>query len=124
MKITDLVDAIQKLRSKRDLLVETYDSQLETLRGELETRMKAENVAKATGETASAYFQKSYEVTVSDWGAVQTFVQDHDAFDILQRRIAPAALAARLGNGAHIEGVELKEGQTLFVRALKEKANA
>lgn len=121
LDIKELLDLIQQVRSKKDMLIELYDHRLEDLRGELEMRMKNSNLKNLKTDKATAFFQKTTEVTVADWGNVMSYVQKHNAFDILQRRISVSALEARLNAGEKITGVELKTDTKLVIRSVKEK---
>jgi hypothetical protein len=121
-KCLSLIEMIQALRKKKDMVVETYDNRIESLRSELETYMKTEKIEKARGDTATAYFTHPREAKVTDWNNVLWYVKEKNAFDILERRISVKAIEARLQAGEIIPGVTLGKPKTVLnIRALKEK---
>jgi len=70
-------------------------------------------------ETAVAFWRKETKVDVADWAWLQKYIKDEDAFDILQKRISPAALKRRVDAGAELKGVTIEEGQTFIVGSKK-----
>jgi len=115
-----LLDAIQKLKLKRDLTVEVYDDQIKTLSSQLETMLKSAHKKDFKTEIATAYWQNSTTAVVEDWNAVMQYVKENDAFDILQKRISPAQLKARLEAGAVIAGASVKTEALFIVKGKKQ----
>lgn len=112
----ELLDSIQTMKDKRDSIVEMYDTKIKELSEVLEKQMSLIGQDKAESGNAIAYWRKGTSIDVADWDALSKYVTEHEAFDILQKRIAPAALQARLDAGEEIAGVTVKETKTFIVQ--------
>lgn len=122
MNNEELLNKIQALKEKRDMMTETYDSQIEAYTLLLKTNLGEGNNLKT--DMATAYWQSQTKVEVKDWNKVMEFVYKNKAFDILQKRITPNALKSRLDTGAKIAGVSISETKTFIIKGAKdEKAN-
>jgi hypothetical protein len=111
----DLLHEIEKLKAKRDMysdLINGYTEQLEAL-------MTDEGDECIETATAVAFWRKETKVEVADWAWLQNYIRDEGAFDILQKRISPAALKRRVDAGAELKGVTIKEGKTFIVGSKK-----
>lgn len=115
----ELLDKIQQHRANaRD-----EEEKAKKLTGLLEAKLEAEGVPNLATETASAFWQAQTKVEVKDWNAVMEFVYINKAFDILQRRVSPAQLKARIDAGAKIKGVTIVEGARTFIVKGKKDAD-
>ena len=119
--LDELLDTIQMLKDKRDSMVAMFDMQIETLSASLEKEMIMEGKEKFKTDSASAGWRKQKKVAVGNWMNVMQYIKDNDAFDILQKRIAPAQLEARLNAGAKIDGVVVTEEEVFVITKRKEK---
>lgn len=112
---------ISTLRLKRDILIESYDDRIDHLKTTLKEEMEAACKLKITGETMMAYIRTNTEVKVNDWEALQAYVVKHNAFDMLQRRVSPAAIAARLEAGETIACVSVEKSEGLIIKSIPQK---
>ena len=115
MNTLELLHEIEKLKAKRDMfsdLINGYTEQLEAL-------MTKEGDECLETDTAVAFWRKETKVEVADWAWLQKYVREEDAFDILQRRISPAALKRRVDAGAELKGVTIREGKSFIVGSKK-----
>ena len=120
-KITELLSSLADLNEKRDALIDVYDGRIEVLRTMLEKEMAKAGKDHAEFGDTKADLRSVKKADVFDWGVLQKYIKDNDAFDILQRRVAPAQLERRINAGEDIPGVEVKEVKTLFVTGRKAK---
>lgn len=87
----------------------------------LEVKMESEGLPNLATDEATAYWQKQTKVEVKDWNVLMEYVHANKAYDMLQRRVSPLAVKARLDAGAKIAGVSYKEGaKTFIVKGKKE----
>lgn len=122
MNNEELLNKIQGLKDKRDTMNDLYDDQIKTYMGMLEAKLLAEGATGLKTSEATAYWSPQTKVEVKDWNKVMEFVYKNKAFDILQKRITPTALEARINAGASIEGVTLTKGaKTFIIKGAKEK---
>ena len=119
--LDELLNTIQMLKDKRDSMVAMFDMQIDTLSANLEKEMIMEGKDKFKTDAATAGWRKQKKVKVDNWMNVMQYIKDNDAFDILQRRIAPAQLEARLEAGAVIDGVSVTEEEVFVITKRKEK---
>lgn len=119
MNCEEQLNHIQHLKMKRDTVTEMYDAEISALTMLLEVQLKAEGKENLKTDMATAYWQSNTQVEVKDWNAVMEFVRKNNAFDILQRRISPAQLSARLEAGAEIKGVTVTTSKSFQIRGTK-----
>lgn len=120
--IDELLDTIELMKAKQKATNDLYDDQIAVLTKSLEKElMKAGKDCYET-KTAVAFYRSNPKVDVEDWNVVMEYIAANGAFDILQRRISPAALETRINAGADIKGVKISKGKTLIVKG--KKANA
>lgn len=119
MNSEELLNNIQALKIKRDTVTEMYDVEIQKLSDELGAKLGEGNGLKT--DAAIAYWQKNTKVDVKDWNAVMEYVAKNNAFDVLQKRISPAQMKARIDAGAVIAGVTISEGTTLIIKGVKDK---
>lgn len=115
-----LLNKIQGLKLKKEAAAELYDDHIKILTAQLEGMCKASGTENVSTEMATAYFQTNTSVNVEDWNVVMKFVADNNAFDILQRRISPAQLEARIKAGAKIDGITIEKTKSLQIRGKKD----
>lgn len=111
----ELLKKIQALRDKRDKITEMYNEQIELLGFKLEKMMEDAGEEKHNSEHALAYFTKKKTAEVTDWTIIQTYIKEHNAFDLLEKRISVSSLEARLNAGEEIKGVSVKTGEKQLV---------
>ena len=111
----ELLAKIDELKATRDMYSDLINSYTE----QLEEAMIDEGDECLETETAVAFWRKETKVEVTDWAWLQKYVREEDAFDILQRRISPAALKRRVDAGAELQGVTIREGKSFIVGSKK-----
>lgn len=113
----ELLNRIQALKK----INKENENKIKTLSGLLEVKLEAAGLDNFATDEASAFWQSQTKVEVKDWNKVMEYVHANKAYDILQKRISPVALKARVDAGASIEGVTVKEGaKTFIVKGKKE----
>jgi len=120
-EIKKQIDLIHYARQKRDMIAATHDDKIKRMTSLLETFMRATKIASVKSENASASFRQVKAVGVDDWAKVFSFVEENNAYDILQKRITPTAVQARLDAGEVIPGVTVESHTEFVVRALPKK---
>lgn len=122
-KANELLGKIEAITAEKKRQVAFYDEQLEKLKSQLAASMRMLDTKTASYGNASACWRKSTSVEVGDWNAVMEFVDKNKAYDIIQRRIAPAALEKRLQAGEDIPGVKVVKSETFVVTVKGDKEN-
>jgi hypothetical protein len=115
MNTFEMLVRIEELKAKRDMISDLINGYTERLEDAME---KSGDECLETA-TAVAFWRKETKVEVADWAWLQKYVREEDAFDILQRRISPAALKRRVDAGAELQGVTIREGKSFIVGSKK-----
>ena len=93
--IDRLVKIYRKIKEKIDILTRDYDTQIETLKAQqdeikfaLKDMMKADGTTslKTTFGTVSLLTKTRY--STNDWDSFKRFIVEHDAVDLLEKRVA------------------------------------
>jgi len=93
--IDRLVKIYRKIKEKIDTLTQEYDTQIETLKAQqdeikfaLKDMMKADGTTslKTTFGTVSLMTKTRY--STNDWDSFKRFIVEHDAVDLLEKRVA------------------------------------
>lgn len=115
--IMELMDELGDLLRQQKELSDLIAKRKETIK----TRMELVGEDKIEYGNTVAYWRTDNKVKVGNWNNVMKYVKDNDAFDILQKRISPAALKRRMDAGAVIDGIEMEESKTFIVTTKGEK---
>jgi hypothetical protein len=115
-KISELIDRIESVQKKRDRVVSMLDEQITALRSELEGAMKAAGIVEAVGRSgARASWRKIQSVKVNDWVKFYQWMFQAKAWDVLQRRVTPNAVLARIKAGERVPEVIVETKDVLVV---------
>lgn len=120
-EISELLDMIQEEEDILARIVKESEAKTKKMREELRFRMTSIKQKELAGKLAIATIKQVKKAAVSDWDGVMKYVKDHDAFDILQRRISPAAAQARVDAGEVIDGLTIVPGDELMITKIKPK---
>lgn len=95
-----LAKAYRRIRDKKSDLTQAYDAQIADLDAQLDTlaeamreHMKANNLTSMKTTEGTVILSKSTRYDVQDWDAFKAFVFEHDALDLLERRVAQSKMA-------------------------------
>jgi hypothetical protein len=58
------------------------------------------------GDHLRVQLEREFKPTATDWGLVQKFVIENDAFDLYHRRLTESAVKARWEDGISIPGID------------------
>jgi phage host-nuclease inhibitor protein Gam len=98
MDAAKLVKAYIKMRDAKEALTREYDAKVAEIQEQMDTvEQELLTICKATGQdggkTAAGAFTRSVKTRywTSDWGSMYAFIREHDAPELLERRIAQGA---------------------------------
>ena len=101
------IDQLYKLQQKRlaaQRKVDEIKRDEVALDAEIRTALLDARLTAAKGKTASFSVTTETIAQVDDWSAFHQWIADHDAFDLLQRRVAHGAYRELLESGAAPDG--------------------
>lgn len=107
-EIIDLINRHEEIRTLR-LSLEKEEAQIEN---QLLVNLR-DQVVGVGGSTAFAEVVKKRKLIATSWPMIYGFIRQHDAFDLLHRRLTDTAVTNRLNDGVHIPGIEITEVPTL-----------
>lgn len=95
-----LVKIYRKLRSRMTELTQEYDTQAEVLKGQqdeiknaIKEQMKAMGVTSVRTTEGTAVMSVKTRYTTQDWDSFKKFMIEHEAIDLLEKRIAQTNMA-------------------------------
>ena len=90
-----LAKIYRKIRAEITTLTQEYDSKIETLKAQqdeiknaMKDMMKAMGVTSVRTEQGTVVLSVSTRYSTQDWDSFKKFVVEHDAVDLLEKRIA------------------------------------
>jgi hypothetical protein len=95
-----LVKIYRKLRTRMTELTQAYDTQAEVLKGQqdeiknaIKDQMKAMGVTSVRTTEGTAVMSVKTRYTTQDWDSFKKFMIEHEAIDLLEKRIAQLNMA-------------------------------
>lgn len=95
-----LAKTYRRIRDKKSEITAAYDAQIADLDSQLEVlaeamreHMKANNLTSMKTTEGTVILSKTTRFDVQDWDAFKSFVVEHDALDLLERRVAQSKMA-------------------------------
>ena len=95
-----LVKIYRKLRTRMTELTQAYDTQAEVLKGQqdeiknaIKEQMKAMGVTSVRTTEGTAVMSVKTRYTTQDWDSFKKFMIEHEAIDLLEKRIAQLNMA-------------------------------
>ena len=120
-----LVRVYIKMRDAKTAMVAEHDTRMAALEVQMEA-IEAEllNICKTTGQDGGKTSHGSFTRTVKtrywtgDWGAMHAFIREHDAVDLLERRVAQTNMKQFLQDnpGLMPEGLNVDSKYSITVR--------
>ena len=120
-----LVRVYIKMRDAKTAMVAEHDTQLAALEQQMAS-IEAEllNICKTTGQdggkTSHGSFTRSVKTRywTSDWSAMHSFIREHDAVELLERRVAQINMKQFLQDnpGLMPEGLNVDSKYSITVR--------
>jgi len=119
MTADKLIETYVRLRDKKAELVakhkaelEPFDAGMMKLEARLIELLDTAGADKVSGPHGTAFTKVNTSVSVSDWDAVVGYVREHEAFDLLERRVAKSAAMER----GDVPGLSVSQVRVVQVR--------
>lgn len=119
--LSNLIDEYCLTREQR-LVADKEAQKLKSIETDLKFRVMQEMLNNdchmVGGKYKKVTLRTKSKPTAADWGQIYDYIKEHDAQDLLQRRLAEGAVKDRLQEGEVIPGLELVEINDLSVSKL------
>jgi hypothetical protein len=95
-----LVQIYRKIKERVDLLTQEYDTQLEILKAQqeeikfaLKDMMKTSGVTSLRTNYGTVSLMTKTKYSTQDWDSFKRFILEHEAVDLLEKRVAQSNMA-------------------------------
>lgn len=102
----DLLYTTRQNRLALQKIVETLEKRESDLKEYIIQKLPASASTGIAGKIARATIVPKVIPRATDWVEIHKYIKKHDAFDLIQRRLADGAVNARWEEGEDIPGVE------------------
>lgn len=115
MNLTELGTLADQLEAKRneriaaDKIAAALKSEESILKHTLISEMEACNLSSIGGKSCVINRSVKERVIASNWDELYQYIKEHDAFDMLHRRITDSAVLLRRDDGVEVPGVGYME---------------
>lgn len=120
--VAKLADKYAKAREARLAEQKKVDKLKESesqLAAQLMGEMREGEMTSVGGKAHLITYRRKPKAVAKDWGQLQHFIRENDAFDIMEARLNTRALAEREENGEVIPGMEWFQVESLSVAKAK-----
>jgi hypothetical protein len=98
--LDQLAKVYRKIKVRMDLVQKDFDTQLETLKGQLEEiklaikdQMKAQGAKSVKTDFGTLSLVTKTRYSTTDWDSFKQFIIDHEVVDLLEKRVAQLNMA-------------------------------
>ena len=118
----DFEDLVQRLDRAKDMQKKFSDLEKEASASARGIEQEILDALSATGQQGAKTTTKTISITQQtvpskvEWDQVYAYIKEHDAFDLLQKRLAITSYKDRLEIGEDVPGVTTRELPKLSVR--------
>lgn len=99
VNVDDVIATYMKLRDQKAAIegevkdkVSTIKAKMEKLEAWIKEKADAEGVTSFKTKHGTAFLTTTDYANVADWDAVLTFIQEHSAYDMLEKRVSKTAV--------------------------------
>lgn len=83
-----LRNKVNEIKAKHAEQLEPFATVMQAIEGQLMDHLRKNELDSVKGESGTAYKQTVTSVTVDNWDQVLRWVQEHGAWDLLERRVS------------------------------------
>ena len=116
-----MIDEMYEIRSQKQELeteAKQLGEQMKRLEASIITRLDEDETTMSRGKAASAILTETVVPKVEDWDGFYQYIQENEAFHLLQRRVSTAAARETLEAGENISGVSTFTKRAISLRKI------
>ena len=116
-----MIDEMYEIRSQKQELeteAKQLGEQMKRLEASIITRLDEDETTMSRGKAASAILTETVVPKVEDWDGFYQYIQENEAFHLLQRRVSTAAARETLEAGETISGVSTFTKRAISLRKI------
>jgi len=126
MPLSQLAKIYRKMKARMDELTKEYDTQLETLKeqldavkNEMKDQMKAQGATSIKTDFGTISLVTKTRYSTQDWDSFKRFVVEHDVVDLLEKRIAQTNMSKFLEENPSLVPPGLNSMSEYEIRVVK-----
>ena len=111
-ELGNLADHLNTTRANRlaaDKVAAALKSEEHALYQQLVSEMEENNLSSIGGKDCIVKRTVKERAIAGDWQLIQEYIKEHDAFDLLHKRLTDSAVLLRRDDGVEVPGVTLME---------------
>ncbi len=108
-RLADLLDHKRADRLAADKIAAALKSEEYQLQQTLIFEMEENDLSSIGGTDCIIKRTVKERAIASDWPSIQAYIKEHDAFDLLHKRLTDSAILLRRDDGVEVPGVSLIE---------------
>jgi len=113
-----LRNKVNEIKAKHAEQLEPYGTVMKAIEGQLLDHLGKNELDSVKGESGTAYKQTVTSVTVDNWDQALGWIQKHNAWDLLERRVSSLVARALIEESQKpIPGVKISQALVLRVRS-------
>ena len=116
-----MIDEMYEIRTQKQALeskAKKFGEQMKLLEASIITRLDEDETTMSRGKAASAILTEQEVPKVEDWDEFYKYIQENEAFHLLQRRVSTAAARETLEAGETICGVSTFTKRAISLRKI------
>ena len=117
-KYLQLRRKLEKIKERHEEEIRPYKEVMQKIEGKLLEHLNETGLDSTKCAAGTAFGQTVTSVTVENWDQVLGWLREHEAWDLLEARVAKnATLSAVEENQAPVPGVKISQARVLRVRS-------
>lgn len=114
-----LRNKVNEIKTKHAEQLEPYGTVMQTIESQLLDHLQKHELSSVKGETGTAYKQTITSVTVDNWDQVLRYIQENQAWDLLERRVSKQVTQTMIEESQKpIPGVKISQALVVRVRSV------
>lgn len=105
--LADQLEAVREKRIAADKVAASLKSEETRIKTQIISEMEEKDLSSIGGKSAVLSRITKKRPIANDWSKVYSFIREHDAFDLLHKRLTESAVNLRFDDGVEIPGISL-----------------
>jgi hypothetical protein len=113
-----LRNKVNEIKQKHAEQLEPYATVMQAIEGQLLDHLSKNELGSVKSDSGTAYKQTVTSVTVDNWDQALSWIQEHNAWDLLERRVSKQVATTIIEESQKpIPGVKISQALVLRVRS-------
>lgn len=108
MNLSQMIDALYEAREER-MAADRHTQELKKKENRIKetiiAEMQKQDMTACGGHVGKVTLRIKDKPVAQDWEAIHHYIKEHDAFDLMQKRLTESAVAVRWEDGLEVPGI-------------------